>query len=330
MASVFLNKKKSKYWIACITVGGKQVQRSTHITDKGQAEAIANLYEQIGRKAEAGILSEEIVRATINFILHLAGHDPLNVPTIRDWFKTWITNVVVSLSPGTSARYSRLTDEFLESLGAKADKSLQALSVGDVEKFREFLIAEGEAPASVNLVLKAIRSCLNRALAQGHIQHNRASAVDLVQREKGKKDKRPFTAEELARIIAAAPSREWRELILCGYYIGDRIGSLVLLRFEYFDLEQGFLTYTPGKQMVDAPEKSVTLPLHPSLKALSFRKIIDDAGVTYKTKASRGGRGRVVHEVGFHADQQQAHAAGAEDEIRINGFQVGVNSLMGF
>jgi hypothetical protein len=104
MASIFLNKKRSQYWIACFTVNGKQVQRSTRVTEKGLALAIATNYEQTGRQAQAGTLTEEQVRENINFILRLSGGDPLTIPTIRSWFNSWTKNAGASLSAGTSSR----------------------------------------------------------------------------------------------------------------------------------------------------------------------------------------------------------------------------------
>ncbi len=92
----------------------------------------------------------------------------------------------------------------------------------------------------------------------------------------------------------------------------------------------------------------MTLPLHPELSALiaahgkasgplfptlskmrvggktglslTFRKIIDAAGVKYATKPSHGTHGRVVHEVGFHALRRTFNSnlanAGVSQEIR--------------
>jgi integrase len=329
MASIFLNTKKSRFYTACFTVDGKQFQRSTRVTIKADALLIAALYEKAGREEEAGTLTEERIRENIKFILRAAGSESIEIPTTRSWFTSWAKNAEAARSKGTADRYQSVTKEFLRILGKKADKSITTLSVADIEKFRDYLIAEGEAPASVNLVLKAIRSCLNRALAQGHIEHNRALAIDFVPRDQNGQGKRSFTAEELSKIVITAPTGEWRDLISCGYYIGDRIGSLSQLRFEQFDLKEWTLTYTPGKQRRGGPVKTITIPLHPSLVdlisahhkssgplfptlstkrvggktglSLTFRAIIDAAGIQYATKASRGGRGRAIHEVGFHA-----------------------------
>src|SRR5579871_5341051 len=349
MASVFLNKKKSKYWVACFSVAGRQVQKSSRLTKKAAAQIFAATLEKAAKDAKDGPLTEEYIRDVINFILRLAGRESSECPSIRGWFESWGKNAEVSLAPGTTKRYAGVTKEFLSLLGEKADKTLRALSISDVEKFRSHLIKEGESPASINLALKSLRSCLGRAVAQNLIQHNRALAVDLVERDHDDSwSKRPLTTQEIPLILTAAPNEEWRDLIKCGYYIGDRIGSLVHLRLEYFDLQARELRYIPGKQKRGAALKTIIIPLHPEIVALvqsrgaqsgplfptlcrkrvggktglslTFRAILDRAGITYKSKQSRGGRGRIVHEVGFHALRRSFNSdlanSGVPQEIR--------------
>ena len=350
MASIFRDKKRSQYYIACYRgPNGERLQNSTKQTDRIQAQAIAVEWEQAALKARKGELAEEQAREVVNTIVQRAGGDPMVNHTIRSWFGGWIQDIKVSRADGTAKRYERLKDEFLDTLGPKADKNIAHLSDSDIQKFRDFLIAEGEAPASVNLVLKALRSVLTRALDQGYVKHNRAKAVSLVKAAKGKNIKRAFTLDEIELILGRAPDQEWSELILCGYYIGDRIGSLVQLRFENFDLEAGTVTYRPGKQKSTDDEKEITAPIHravidivskhgkssgflfPTLRkkrvggktglSLTFRDIIDAAGVQYATKLAGGPRGRKVHAVGFHALRHSfnTHLAelGVSQEIRM-------------
>jgi integrase len=355
MASVYLNAKKSQYWIGCFTVDGKQVQRSTRTTDKTAAEAIAATWEIVGGKALTGDLTEEYLRDTNSFILRLAGRDDGQIPTIREWLNSWVENARLSLSDGTYKRYHGIKDHLFDLLGKKIDKSLQTLSQNDIETFRQYLLDRGLSRKSVNLGLKALRRCLNRALPQNYIASNRAMAVDLVLKEEGPEfGKRPFTGPELARIMAAAPTTEWLNLMKCGYYLGDRIGNLVKLRFEYFNLAEGLLRYTPGKQRTGAKLKIIEIPLHPEIStliagfgktsgpvfptlckkrvggktglSLSFRAIMDAAGIVYKSKAPRpsnaprGKGGRTVHELGFHSLRRSFNSdlanKGVSQEIR--------------
>jgi hypothetical protein len=189
MASIFRDKNRSQYWIACFRgPNGERLQRTTKETDKIQAQAISVAFEQAAMKARKGELAEEHAREVISDIVCLAGGEPVATHTIRDWFDGWVQDISVSRAAGTDKRYRRLKDEFLETLGPKADKNLRHLSKTDIQKFRDFLIAEGESPASVNLVLKALRSCLNRALDQGHVDHNRA------------KDSGPYPRPRVVRI----------------------------------------------------------------------------------------------------------------------------------
>jgi Ni2+-binding GTPase involved in maturation of urease and hydrogenase len=165
MASIFRDKRRSKYYIACYRgPNGERLQNSTKQTDRIQAQAIAVELEQAALQARKGELAEEQAREVVNNIVCLAGGEPMVNHTIRAWFNGWVQDIGVSRADGTKKRYSTLNDEFLGTLGPKADKNLRHLSESDIQKFRDFLIVEGESPASVNLVLKALRSCLTRAL----------------------------------------------------------------------------------------------------------------------------------------------------------------------
>jgi len=75
---------------------------------------------------------------------------------------------------------------------------------------------------AANVLLKAIRACLNLAVKQGHLAFNRAEAVKLL--GKAPTIKRPFARTQVEQLLSTT-SGEWRGLILAGYFIGARLGS---------------------------------------------------------------------------------------------------------
>ncbi len=114
-----------------------------------------------------------------------------------------------------------------------------------------------------------------------------------------------------------------------GYYTGSRLGDLVALYFDNIDLDAGTLKFRPSKQRRSHKEKWLTIPIHvglldlvrnhhspygpifPTLRkkrvggktglSLLFRRIMDEAGIQYKTKKAKGARGRRVYSKGFHS-----------------------------
>ncbi|MBP9914338.1 MAG: phage integrase SAM-like domain-containing protein, partial [Opitutaceae bacterium] len=125
---------------------------------------------------------------------------------------------------GTAVRYEGVIDSFIKSLPpAKRALPLGALTVADIQKFRDQLLAGGRAGATANIAIKILRTPLNLARRQGLISSNPAEAVEMVTAvavERG-----VFGPDEVARLIRHA-SPEWKGMILAGFYTGARLGDL--------------------------------------------------------------------------------------------------------
>jgi hypothetical protein len=70
-------------------------------------------------------------------------------------------------------------EDFLKTLGKRANKNLTSLTAADVQRFLDHRMAKGLAPKTVNVDVKIIRGALNAARRQGLIPTNPAEAVEL-------------------------------------------------------------------------------------------------------------------------------------------------------
>jgi integrase len=114
-----------------------------------------------------------------------------------------------------------------------------------------------------------------------------------------------------------------------GYFIGARLGDCASLTHEAVDYVAKTLKYRPTKQKRSAPKKEVTVPIHLELMtyfeslpnrsgpifphlskmrvggksglSLTFRALMDKAGIKYTSKAPSGEKGRNVHSLSFHS-----------------------------
>jgi len=349
MASLHRNSGKSRFWSASFAgPDKKQIHFSTKHEDKKLAQEVADLIEKAARMARTGLLTPEKVqsildllppvdpdvrqkiREYLNRFLRFAGAEAISETTTRAWCQAWLTDQEGATAPGTLQRYTALINEFLKGLGEKADRSIRLISTFDVQTFRDKMVKQGVSDSSANLALKTLRTCLGGAVDQGYSTYNRAKALKL--RSKGtriRNFKKPFTNAQVNALIAHAPSREWRELIVAGYYIGDRLGNLAKLRLDDFNREKAILEYVPGKLKSGSAPKTVTVPMHPviidmiaahdrttgplfptlSKKSISgvgglsllFRKIMDAAGIKCEAQKPAGPRGRTVYSLSFHA-----------------------------
>jgi integrase len=327
MASVH-QVSHSRYWYCAYRdADGQRVFRTTKQTKISEAWRIAHALEDAARDAVNGKITEAHLNKTIALTVEKVHPGSSVMTTIRKWVMSWVDNKSASRADKTGIRYRGIAKAFLQSLGKKADQSLSSLNQFDVQKFRDARVKDGLSNSSADLILKTIRSCLGLAVRQQLLSTNPAEGIDLLGRNKT--SKRAFTNDEVRNIYDTAPTDEWKELTLFGYYVGGRLQNCVLARWEQIDFISALFKYDPVKQRRGEPPKSITIPIHkellsclerrrqttgyvfPTLACMSvegesglsrtFRGIIDDAGVKYSAKQPRGRAGRQSFDVGFHA-----------------------------
>lgn len=325
MASVH-KRKHSRYW-QCVfrDSRGVQISRSSRLTNRREALQLAVGLERLARENARKALTGCHVRAIVTDLLRAIGDAP-EVYSISGWFEFWLSNKVRSKASGTAARYKGVWSSFQNFLGQRAELPLEALSVTDVLKFRDSCTHQGISSASTNLSLKTLRSALNAAVAQGHLVHNPANAVDLLPPDGSVRDK--FTHDQIEILLQTAESEEWRGLILVGYFVGARLGTCAKLLFEDVDFVNKTIRFVPEKQQRAKVPKTMVVPLHPQLLewlaarkrtsgpifptlsrmktggmtglSLTFRALMDKAGIECSVKDAVG-KGRKVFSLSFHS-----------------------------
>jgi integrase len=346
MASIH-RRSGSKFWYCAFTdANGERVFKSTKQTDRTDAWRVAITFEDAAKDAKRGNITAIHLRKVIGqTVAKITGEVPA-VHSIADWGRAWAADKKLSRSEGTAKRYGPLIEEFLSFLGPKAGKDISHLTKFDVQNFRDEKHRAGLSSGSVNIAVKVLRSCLKTAVRQELITSNPADAVDLL--PKAKKTRKPFTRQEVTQILGSTSDDEWIGLTKFGYYIGARITNCAKFRYEEIDFEQRLLTYTPIKQRAGGDTKTLVVPLHPELYeyliarrkasgpifprlskmrtggktglSLTFRALMDKAGVTYGVKEPRGKKGRKVYALGFHSLRHAFNSdlanSGVSQEIR--------------
>jgi integrase len=259
MASLHKDPRgRSPYWYCAYTLpNGRRCLKSTKQRDRKKAADVCRAWEKAAESAGRGHLTEVQARKVLNDILESVDEGPIRSQSIRQFFLKWLTGKQQSKKETTGRRYKKAIQEFLDSLGVRADKSLNALTPGDIEHFRDVRTEQGVSASTVKLDLKLVRSVLNTARRQALLVHNPAEAVDLPLVKGNERD--VFTPDEVRALLKiAAP--DWQTAILIGYYAGPRLGDLVSLTWKSVDLGEGVLFYTQGKT-----GKKVEVPIHPDL-----------------------------------------------------------------
>ncbi|MGC9940553.1 MAG: phage integrase SAM-like domain-containing protein, partial [Verrucomicrobiota bacterium] len=138
------------------------------------------------------------------------GQAPMQTETIHEYFTNWLNGKELANKARTHERYSIVIKKFMASLGQKAQRPLGALTVRDLEKFRNESMEEGKAPNTIGMETKILRVVLNVARRQGRISVNPAEAVELPKVVSHTRD--VFTPEQV-RLLLGTANDEWQTAI---------------------------------------------------------------------------------------------------------------------
>lgn len=283
--------KTLPYWYCAFRVptstgGTKQVHRSTKMTKKGEAMDEARSFEKIA-KAEAasddesstailskvkeagelalkGRLNPAHGRRLIGEIMALGGDATSGNFTVREWITDWIKEKEGSTKASTVQFYRSTTKQFITFLGEKADAPLDSITTKQVRDYRDSIRAAGRAAKTANHKLKALRSLFGDAVKVAALLHNPAAPIKSLD-EIDSVPRLPFTNDQVGKLIAAAPSSDWKGVILLGALTGLRLSDITRITAGSLDLERNVLHLIPEK--TSRKGTTVEIPLHKDIVA---------------------------------------------------------------
>ncbi|MCX8495761.1 MAG: tyrosine-type recombinase/integrase [Akkermansiaceae bacterium] len=365
MASTY-KRKDSKFYQAQIYVADpatgnlRKMRKSTDQTNRKAAQAIADEWERNersviqagsdrGRQAKAifaevvmeierGTFTAPAARKYLASLLELATGETLETWTLETWSTEWLRRKSRDSSKATMARYKSHTDAFLAWLGDdRRKRPLESVTPQHVREWRESLQDAGRAGKTVLSYVKDLGAIYRAAMREGIISFNPCGTAIADTDIGDSQERKPFTLAEVGSLVDAAPSEEWRGLILVAAFTGLRLGDAARLSWESVDLDTKRITLIPSK--TKRKKREVHIPIHPDLLAYllaapvsddspaasvfptlaktpvngamglsdTFTSIMATAGVS-RGKPSRvfeegqdKGKGRVTWEKGFHS-----------------------------
>src|SRR4029077_15200643 len=215
--------------------------------------------------------------------------EPLHFRTARTYLTEWLENTKGDVEIRSYWPYHQTIHDFLKHLGTKAERLLREITPIDVRSWRDALKAKGLSAPTVNGAIKVLRMPFKAAHDLGYIEINPCAknAVKLLKDEARNVSKDVFTPEQIAALIKAAPSEDWRGMIMLAYFTGLRLRDCSELRWSNVDLPELTITVTTQKT-----GKDVTVPLHPQFSAWLLKQTrgIGKAPV-FPTLAGKSGSG---------------------------------------
>jgi len=154
-----------------------------------------------------------------------------------------------------------------------------------------------------------------------------------------------FTPEQIAVLIEAAPSEDWKGAILCGYYTGLRLRDVADLQWDAIELDARTITVATRKT-----RKTITVPIHPQFcswlekqtrgigkapvfptlsgksgagksgLSMQFKRIMEHANIKGRLLRQANGAGRSQSSLSFHSLRHSFNSAmanaGVSSELR--------------
>jgi integrase len=325
--------------------GSERAQRAKAVL----AEAVAEI--------ERETFTAPTARKYLAKLLAIATGEEMHAYTIQTWVDEWLRRKQRESSKATMARYQGHSKALLSWLGTdRQKKPLESLTALDARKWREALQDEGRAGKTVLAYMKDAGALYRAAIREGLVSFNPFTALEAIDTGDSL-DRKPFTPAEVAKLLAHAPSDEWRGLILVAAFTGLRLGDAARLSWASVDLEAKRITLVPSK--TKKKKREVRIPIQPDLLTFlesapitsgkpdapvfaklsqvgigaraglsqAFNKIMHAAGVD-RGKPSRileegesPGKGRVTYERGFHSLRHTfttwLRTAGVSEEDRM-------------
>jgi integrase len=328
---------KTPYWIACfIGPDGRRLKKSTKTTDQTLARKLADEWEQLAKAGRAGRLTESQCRKVIADTYEKTVGEALHFHTTREYLAEWVASKKNETELRAYWKYSQIVNEFLNHVGAKADRLLREISQSDIRSWRDALKRKGLAAPTVNHTIKILRMPFKAAHDAGYIEINPCTknAVRPVKDDARNVAKDVFTLEQLAALISASKSEDWKGAILCGAFTGLRLRDVVDLKWDTINWKEQEMTVTTRKT-----GKEVTVPIRPQLASwlekqtrgigkapvfptlagksgagksglsMQFKRIMEHAGVRSRILRKAEGAGRSQSSLSFHSLRHTFNAA---------------------
>ena len=342
---------KSPFWIACYNGIGsdgtlRRIKRSTKTTDRKLAQRLADEWEALEKLAGEKRLTESHCRKVIAQMYERTTGEPLHFHTAREYLNEWVESKRNETELRSFLKYRQVANEFLSHIGAKADRVLRDITPADIRSWRDALKRKGLSAPTVNQAVKTLRMPFKAAHEAGYIDINPTkNAVRPLKDKVSDVEKDVFRPEQIAALLRAAPSQDWKGAILCGYYTGLRLRDIADLQWSVVDLDRRIITVTTRKT-----GKTVTVPMHPEFAAwlagqtcgigkapvfptlagksgggksglsMAFKRIMERAGIRGRLLREANGAGRSQSSLSFHSLRHSFNSAmanaGVSSEVR--------------
>ncbi len=260
MASVH-RRKGTRFWTALFLLpGGKRFFRSTGLEDKGAALKLAMEWERLAKGPVPSSL-DQARRVTAELVEGMMGVVGGARMTCREYVERWLGSLEGTVAESTLGFYRGALKAWLVWLGGRADGPLDGVQHEDIVAWRLAELDRVRAK-TVTQRVKAVRAMFAAARRDGFVPKDPTVGLRALRAQREERKRRPFSREEVARVLAAAEG-DWQLVIRLGLETGQRLGDLLRMAWRDVDLAAGLWTVQTAKtgRRLVLPLSAVTVGL---------------------------------------------------------------------
>ena len=240
-----------------------QALKDANASDDDKKAIMAKLTEA-AELAVKNRLNPAAARKIIGEMMVLTGQENVADITTRKWFDDWLKKKESTTKKATAAFYKTSTKEFLEFIEDKADKHLDSITTADVLNYRDSVRDSGRVAKTCNHKLKALRSVFGDAVKHAILLNNPCAPIDTLV-EDDSVQRKPFTYKEVGKLVKAAPSEDWKGVILLGAFAGLRLTDATRLEVGNIHMKRKVIHFVPRKTNRKKNKPVVEVPMHSEL-----------------------------------------------------------------
>src|SRR6516225_734605 len=234
-------RNRSKYWICAYTApDGRRLKKSTKQTDKQKAWQVCLSFIEAETAVATKSATEQQLRRVIDSALRRVGEAPLHEATVRQTLDTWLKEKSGALAPDSLKHYTQVAQLFIKFMGPRADQSIRQITKRDAVAFRDWLSLE-RSGSTVNKLKAFLAGAFQNAKEEGILEQNVFSLTQNLKVAPIERD--TFTPEQVARLVAAAPSYDWKGMIILAYTSAARLMDAANMKWSNIDMGNGLLEF---------------------------------------------------------------------------------------
>lgn len=163
--------------------------------------------------------------------------------------------------PATLKSYENAARVILDFFG---DATIDVLRMRDIDEFAEEMEALEYTAGTIAVYMAVLKLAFKEAIRQDAVEKNYAALAILPQKKP--KEKRPFTPEEVQKLLAA--NGELKTFLHLAFYTGARVNEILALRWQDYDGQTLKVLRTKTAFGYNAPKngKTRTIPVAGALK----------------------------------------------------------------